>query len=108
MVQPELTTENPALREVDLEPSAKTGTDTTEALVSLYWLSQSLPLKQSPNRVLNKSTLVNPIKSSQTWKEINQIPKVDALQHIKINFPKITNSINAHDWGYKWSRHTQR
>ena len=24
-----------------------------------------------------------------------------------MNFPKITNSIIAHDWGYKWGRHTQ-
>ena len=32
----------PALREVDLEPSAKRGANRTEALVSLYWLSRSL------------------------------------------------------------------
>ena len=36
IVQPGLTNENPALREVDLEPSAKRGTDRTKALVSLY------------------------------------------------------------------------
>ena len=36
IVQPGLTNENPALRKVDLEPSAKRGTARTEALVSLY------------------------------------------------------------------------
>ena len=36
IVKPGLTNENPALREVDLEPSAKRGTNRTEALVSLY------------------------------------------------------------------------
>ena len=53
------------------------------------------------NIALNKSSLVNPFKSSWTWKKTNLIPKRHALQLIKINFPKITNSINAHDWGYK-------
>ena len=32
---------------------------------------------------LNQSTLVNPIKFSQTWKETNQIPKFHAPQHIQ-------------------------
>ena len=49
-MQSELTNENPALREVDLEPTAERGTNRTEALMSLYLLSQSLPLKQSINR----------------------------------------------------------
>ena len=35
----------PALREVDLEPSAKEGAKRIEALVSLYWSSRSLHLK---------------------------------------------------------------
>ena len=35
-VQPGLTNENAAPTEVDLEPSAKRGTNRTEALVSLY------------------------------------------------------------------------
>ena len=86
IVQSGLTTENTALRELHLEPSAKRGTDRTEALLSVYWLSQRLPLKRSFNRILNKSTLVNPIKSSRTWKEINQIIKLYPVQHIKINF----------------------
>ena len=63
--------------------------------MSLYSTSQSLPLKHSFNKVLNKSVLLNPIKSSRPWKEINQIPKLHALQHIKINFPKVINSINV-------------
>ena len=46
-------------------------TDRTKALVSLYWSSWSLPLKYSFNRVLKKSALVKPIKSSRTWKETN-------------------------------------
>ena len=99
IVQPRLANENPALRQVDLEPSAKKGTDRTKAWVSFYWLSQSLPLKQSFNRVLNKSTFGNPIKRSWPWKEIDQIPKLHALQHIKINFPK--TSINGYECGYK-------
>ena len=36
IVQVGLTNEKPALREVDLESSAKRGTDRTKALVSLY------------------------------------------------------------------------
>ena len=36
IIQPGLTNENPEVREVNLEPSAKGGTDGTEALVSLY------------------------------------------------------------------------
>ena len=27
---------------------------------------------------------------------------------MKTNFPKTTNSINTADWGYKWSRHTEK
>ena len=108
IVQPGLTNDNPALREVDLE-HAKRRAYRTEALVSLYWRSWSLPLKQSFNRALNKSTLVNPIRLSRTWKETKQIPKLHAIiQHIKINFLKTTSSINAHHWGYKWGRHSQR
>ena len=68
----------PALREVDLEPSAKRGANRTEALVSLYWSSQSLHPKESPNWISHKSTKVHPIRSSRTWKKsyqkkVNQI-----------------------------------
>ena len=31
---------------------------------------------------------------------MNQIPEIHALQHIKRNFSKTTNSIIAHNWGY--------
>ena len=44
---------------------------------------------------------------SQTWQKINQFSKLHALQHMKTNFPKTTNSINTSDWGYKWS-HTEK
>ena len=37
----------------------------------------------------NKSTLVNSIKSSWTWKEINKIPELHALHHITINSQKL-------------------
>ena len=40
-----------ALREVDLEPSAKRGANGTEDLVSLYWSPQSLHPKELPNRI---------------------------------------------------------
>ena len=62
----DLRTQNPGLRKVDLEPSAKRGTNRTKALVSLYCLSQSLHLQQSPSQILHKSTKVNPIRSSST------------------------------------------
>ena len=45
--QPGLTNENPALRQVDLELIVKSGINRTEALMSLYWSSWRLPLKQS-------------------------------------------------------------
>ena len=76
----------PALREVDLEPSAKTGTKRTRALVSCYWSSPSLLLKEPPNQVSPKSTRVDPIRSSPTSKRSDQIPKSHALQHIKTLF----------------------
>ena len=65
----------PAPREVDLEPSAKRGANRTKALVSLYWLSRSLHLKELPNQIPHKSTKVDPIRSSQTWKKSDQISK---------------------------------
>ena len=85
-----------------MELSAKIGTDRTAAIVSLYWSPWGLPLKQSINRISCKSILVDPIKSSRTWKKMKQSPKLHALQYIKTNSPETTNSINAHDWGYKW------
>ena len=104
MVQPGLIIKNSALREVDLEPSAKRGTNRTGALLSLYWLSWSLLLKQSFNKISYKSILIDPVKLSWTWDETDQISKLHALQHIKTNSPKRTNSINAHDYGYKWAQ----
>ena len=98
----------PALREVDLEPSAERGANRSEALVSLYWSSRSLHAKELPSRISHKSTKVDPIRLSRTWKKSYQISKSYAFQHIKTFFPKNTKSINAHDWSYKWGRHTQR
>ena len=79
-----------APREVDLEPSAKRGTKRTRALVSLYWSSRSLHLKQPSNQISHKSTKVDPIRSSRTCKKSDQIPKSYALQHIKTTFPNTT------------------
>ena len=58
-----------ALTEVDLDPSAKRGANRTEALVSLYWSSQSFYPKEPPNQISHKSTKVDPIRSSRTWKK---------------------------------------
>ena len=85
-----------ALRQVNLEPTANWGTNSTRALVRLCWSSQSLP-KKIFRQIFCKSTLVEPIKSSQIWKETNQIPKVHVFQQIKTNSPKTTNPIYAHD-----------
>ena len=98
IVQPGHTSENPALRGVDLKPSPERWTNRSQGLLNLYWLSWSLPLKEYINRISYKSTLVDPIKSSCTWKETNQILKRHALQHIKTSSPKTSNSINSHDW----------
>ena len=43
-----------ALREVDLEPSAERGAKRIKNLVSLYWSSRSLHLKESPNQIPHK------------------------------------------------------
>ena len=74
-----LQTQNPGLREIDLEPIAKRGVNRTEALVSLYWLSWSWHPKEPPNWISHKSTKVDPIRLSQTWKKSYQISKSYAL-----------------------------
>ena len=84
------------------------GTNRIRALVSLYWLSQSLHLKEAPNQTLHKSTEVDSTRSSWTWKKSNQILKSYAVQDIKTNFLKTTKSTDTHDWGFKWVHHTQR
>ena len=81
IVQPGLTYGSQHL-EVDLEPSAKRGANRTKALVSLYWLSRSLHLKELPNQISHKSTKVDPIRSSRTWKKSDLIFESYALQHI--------------------------
>ena len=96
----------PAHTEAELEPSAKRGANRTKALMSLYRLSWTLHLKELPNQISHKSTKVDPIRLSRTWKESDLISKSSALPHIKPNFPKTTRSTNAHDWGYKWGCHT--
>ena len=45
IIQPRDKNKNPALREVDMEPSFKKWTSTTKGLASLYELSHCLPLK---------------------------------------------------------------
>ena len=98
--------ENPGLREVDLEPSSRRGTNTTKTLVSIYWLSRSFHSKERPNQISHKSTKVDPIKSSQTWKKSDQISNFYPLQHMKTFFRKNARSTNAHDLGYKWGCHS--
>ena len=49
-----------------LEFNAHREADRTKALVSLYWSSWSLPLKQSFNRISYKSILVDIINLSRT------------------------------------------
>ena len=85
----------PGLREVDLEPRTERGANRTEALVSLYWSSQSLYPKEPPNRISHKSTRVDSIRSSRTWKKSFPISKPYTLQHIKTLFPKNSRSTNA-------------
>ena len=103
-----LHTQNPGLREVDLEPSPKRETNRTRALVSLYWSSQSLPLKQSPNQTHTNQTRLDPVRSCRTWKKSYQFPKFYAVQHIKTIFPKTTRETSVHDLDYIWGRYTQR
>ena len=98
----------PALREADLKPSAKRGTIMTRALVSLYSSSETLHLKQSPNQISHKLSKVDSTRSSWTCKKSNQVPKSYTFQHIKIIFSNTARATHAHDWGYKWDRHTQR
>ena len=105
VIQPGLTYGSQHL-EVNLQPIAKRGANRTEALVSLYWSSRSLHLKKPPNRITHKSTNVDPIRSSETWKKSDQLSKSYALQHIKTFILKNTRSTNVPDWSYKWGRHT--
>ena len=65
----------PALREVDYKPNAKRGTNMAKTLASLYWLTQSLHLKQSLNQSSHKSTKLDPVRQPQIWKKSDQIPK---------------------------------
>ena len=83
----------PALREVDLEPSAKRGANRTKALGSLYWSSRSMPPKETPNPISNKSTKVDPIWLSRTWKKSFQNSKSYALQNIKTFFSRIQGQL---------------
>ena len=69
----------PAIREVDMETSVKRGGNTPEALVSLYLLSRSLHTIEPRNRISQKSTKLDPIRSSRTWKKSIQISKSYAL-----------------------------
>ena len=56
----------PAVREVDMKPSAKRGANRNEALVSLYCSYRSLHPKQPPNQISHKSTKIDPIRLSRT------------------------------------------
>ena len=92
IVQPELT-----FRVVALETNAKTGANRTGALVSVHWSSQSLHPKQPLNQISHKSTTVDPIRLSGTWKKSYPISQSFSFQHIKIFLPRNARSTNAHD-----------
>ena len=83
-----------ALRQVDLEPCAKRGNNRPRALVSLYWLSWSLHLKQSSNEIPYNSRKIGPIRSSWICKKSDQIPKSYALFSIsKKSFSKLPGQL---------------
>ena len=64
--------------------------------MSLYWSSRSLPLKESFNRVLNKSILVNTIKSPRNWKETNSSAYQNELpQNLPIQSMLMTGVISG-------------
>ena len=96
------------LHTLDLETSTKTGTNRAEPIVSFHWSSQSFSHKEPANQIKNKSTKVDPIISSRTWKNSDEISISYVSHHIKTFFLKNTRSANAHDWDYKWNCHTQR
>ena len=90
---------NPALREVNLEPRAKRGTDRTEALVSVYWPSQSLHLKQSFSRISCKIILVDSIKVlRQNLMENNLGRLYEIVLNLKRDQP---NSQTSCSWAYQ-------
>ena len=71
IIQYELTSENPALREVDLESCVKRGADRTEAQGSFYWLSWSL---MNPIKVNLWLTLKNCLNFERRPIKVLQIP----------------------------------
>ena len=78
--------------------------------MSLYWWSESLHFKEPPNQVSHKSTMLDPIWSSQTWKSYQTWTSY-ALQNIKTNFPKNTRSTNIFTtnwWREKLTSDTKR
>ena len=83
----------PAHREVDLELSVKRKAKRTKALVSLYWSSRSLLPKDPPNQISHKSTKVDPIRSSQTWKNSYQISNSILFSISKHYFSKIQSQL---------------
>ena len=83
----------PAHREVDLEASVKRKAKRTKALVSLYWSSRSLLPKDPPNQISHKSTKVDPIRSSQTWKNSYQISNSILFSISKHYFSKIQGQL---------------
>ena len=73
--------------------------------MSLYWWSESLHFKGPPNQVSHKSTMVDPIWLSQTWKGYQTYTSC-ALQNIKTNFPKNRRSTNIFTTNWWWEKLT--
>ena len=63
-----LCTQNPGLREADLEHSPERGSDKIN-----IWSSRSLYFKELPNQISHKSTKVDPNRPSRTWKKSDLI-----------------------------------
>ena len=91
-------------REVHLEASAKWGTKRTGDLVSFLGtcISNSLSTKShtlEPRHILSECLKLEKSLNKFSYTMFFRISKQD---------PKITSSTNAHDWGYRWGRHSQR
>ena len=118
-----LTHKNPALREIDLEPSAKTGTYWSKVLVTLYWyflnwyslharLNSHYDAWGFKKRTEFASTTASQpnfihTNPSGPYKIVSNLRRAPQNTHLKSNSPIAINSTNTHDWSYQWIQHTQ-
>ena len=98
---------------VQVKQSNKCGSVRNDEIINFYtWdlvraLESASPASCKTPATFIDSIKLDPIRSSPTCKKSDQIFESYVLQHIKTNFSKTNTSTNAHDWGYKWGRHTQ-